>query len=135
MKKKFVLTPNEEVLMNTFWTENRPLTSVELEELCKGEGWNQEYILNMLRSIKKKELVEVCGTVQYGKQYARSFIPSVCREEYAAMLAASTGITEKSLARVTAAMVRTVWNTDDVIGSLEKIIQQLETEEKEKANS
>ena len=54
MKKPFVLTPSEEDLMNIFWVENRPLTSVELTELSKDHGWNQEYILNMLRSIKKK---------------------------------------------------------------------------------
>ena len=57
MKKPFVLTPSEEDLMNIFWVENRPLTSVELTELSKDHGWNQEYILNMLRSITKKGMV------------------------------------------------------------------------------
>ena len=47
MKKPFVLTPSEEDLMNIFWVENRPLTSVELTELSKDHGWNQEYILNL----------------------------------------------------------------------------------------
>ena len=83
MKKPFVLTPSEEDLMNIFWVENRPLTSVELTELSKDHGWNQEYILNMLRSIKKKGMVEVCGTVQYNKQYARSFCYCVSRAAYA----------------------------------------------------
>ena len=98
MKKPFVLTPSEEDLMNIFWVENRPLTSVELTELSKDHGWNQEYILNMLRSIKKKGMVEVCGTVQYNKQYARSFCYCVSRAAYAAKLAASVGIDRAALA-------------------------------------
>ncbi|MFQ9395689.1 MAG: hypothetical protein ACLR2E_18740 [Lachnospiraceae bacterium] len=54
MKKPFVLTPSEEDLMNIFWVENRPLTSVELTELSKDHGWNQEYILRHAAFHQKK---------------------------------------------------------------------------------
>lgn len=125
MKKPFVLTPSEEELMYIFWAENRPLTSVDLEELSGNHGWNQEYILNMLRSVKKKGILEVCGTVQYGKQYARSFCCTVSRAEYAAMLATSVGIDRFTLAETVAALVKQVCAVDDVRGELEMIMKDL----------
>ena len=127
-KKKFVLTPNEELLMNVFWNNSRPLTSVDLTKLCEPQGWNQEHILNMLRSIKNKGLIEVCGAVQYGKQYARSFQASLSREEYAAKLAVSVGIGEKNLAKTAVALVKNVCGTEDAIDRLEQIIKDLREE-------
>ena len=125
MKKPFVLTPSEEDLMNIFWLENRPLTSVELTELSKEHGWNQEYILNMLRSIKKKGMVEVCGTVQYNKQYTRSFCYCVSRAAYAAKLAASVGIDRSMLAETIDALVKNVCQTEDTAGCVEEVLQEL----------
>ena len=111
--------------MNIFWLENRPLTSVELTELSKEHGWNQEYILNMLRSIKKKGMVEVCGTVQYNKQYARSFCYCVSRAAYAAKLAASVGIDRSMLAETIDALVKNVCQTEDTAGCVEEVLQEL----------
>ena len=125
MKKPFVLTPSEEDLMNIFWFENRPLTSVELTELSKDHGWNQEYILNMLRSIKKKGMVEVCGTVQYNKQYARSFCYCVSRAAYAAKLAASVGIDKAALAETINELVKNVCQAEDTVACVEEVLQEL----------
>ena len=82
----------------------------------------------MLRSIRKKEMIEVCGTVQYRTQYARSFCARCSREEYAAKMALSTGIDEKALAKTAVAMVKAMGKEDDVIAELEKIIQGLKEE-------
>ena len=65
-------------------------------------------------------MITVCGSVQYGTQYARQFIPSLTKEQYAAKLVMSKGIKKNAIAAVTVAMV----NEADEDG--EELIQQLE---------
>ena len=79
----------------------------------------------MLRSIKKKGMVDVCGTVQYNKQYARSFCYCVSRAAYAAKLAASVGIDRSMLAETIDALVKNVCQTEDTAGCVEEVLQEL----------
>ena len=120
-KKAKKLTNSEEDLMELFWERKEPLTSVEILELSADRSWNGNYVHMMLRSLLKKDMVKVCGTVQYGTQYARQFVPAVTKEQYAAKLVMSKGIGKNSIAEVTVAMVN---ETDDTGG--EGLIQQLE---------
>ncbi len=79
-------------------------------------------------------MIEVCGVVQYGTQYARQFVPSMAKEEYAAKLIISKGLGKGSMAKVAAAMVKEADGEikSDVIEELEKIIEELkEKDEKE----
>ncbi len=125
--KKTYLTRSEESLMELFWEAGRPLTSVEIMELAKECSWNGNYVHKMLRSLLDKEMVRVCGTVQYGTQYARQFVPVPTREQYVARLAVRKGVGKSSIADVTAALVREVDGTDyeDVIAQLESIVEEL----------
>ena len=126
-KKNSYLTGSEEELMELFWNTNEALTSVEVLKMNGDHSWNDSYLHIMLRSLIKKKMIEVCGVVQYGTQYARKFIPSMTREEYAAKLVMSKGLGKSSVAKVAAAMVKEVYGEvkTDLIEELEKIIEEL----------
>ena len=130
-KKAKKLTNSEEDLMELFWERKEPLTSVEILELSADRYWNGNYVHMMLRSLLKKDMVKVCGTVQYGTQYARQFVPAVTKEQYAAKLVMSKGIGKNSIAEVTVAMVNETDDTDGegLIQQLEEIIEELKGKE------
>ena len=113
--------------MEIFWEKKEPLTSVEILELSAERSWNGNYIHKMLRSLLKKDMIKICGTVQCGTQYARQFIPAVTKEEYAAKLVMSKGIEKSAIAAVTVAMVHEMDGADgeDVVKQLEDIIEEL----------
>ena len=130
-----LLTRSEEELMELFWNRSEPLTSVEILNIDVNRSWNDSYIHIMLRSLLKKGTIKVCGTVQYGTQYARQFIPIMTKEEYTAKIIISKGLEKKSIAKVTLAMVKETSGKGeiDVIKQLEEIIDELkENKTKEK---
>lgn len=126
-QKEKHLTNSEEDLMEIFWEKKEPLTSVEILELSAERSWNGNYIHKMLRSLLKKDMIKICGTVQCGTQYARQFIPAVTKEEYTAKLVMSKGIEKSAIAAVTVAMVHEMDGADgeDVVKQLEDIIEEL----------
>ena len=126
-QKEKHLTNSEEDLMEIFWEKKEPLTSVEILELSAERSWNGNYIHKMLRSLLKKDMIKICGTVQCRTQYARQFIPAVTKEEYAAKLVMSKGIEKSAIAAVTVAMVHEMDGADgeDVVKQLEDIIEEL----------
>lgn len=130
-KKAKHLTNSEEDLMELFWKKKEPLTSVDISEFSADRSWNGNYIHMMLRSLLKKGMIEVCGTVQCGTQYARQFVPIVTKEQYAAKLVMSKGIEKNSIAAVTVAMVNEVNKADEegLVKQLEEIIQELKNKE------
>ncbi len=130
-KKEKHLTNTEEELMEIFWANNAPLTSVEILEISAGRSWNGNYLHKMLRALLKKGMIEVCGIVQSKTQYARQFRPVVTKEQYAAKLVMSKGISINSLADVAVAMVDEADGSEEekLIQQLEEIIQELKNKE------
>lgn len=126
MKKKFSLTPSEERVMEILWTEKHPMTSVELAEHAEGENWKSSYVYILIRSLLKKGMIEVCGSVQYASQYARQFRPLLTKEEYAAKLALSLDLDSGSVSKVAVALAQGAKaDSDQIIQQLEDIILQL----------
>ena len=132
MKKKLSLTPSEERMMELLWSENRPLTSVELAEHSEEENWKSSYVYILIRSLLKKGLIEVCGTVQYASQYARQFRPLLTNEQYAARLALSLDFDSDSVSKVAVAMMQeSCEDSEQLIRQLEGMIAQLRKESEE----
>lgn len=126
-KKKSYLTGSEEELMELFWDRKQALTSVEILKTVENHSWNDSYLHIMLRSLLKKGMIEVCGMVQHGTQYARQFVPVMTKEEYAAKIVMSKGLDKSSVAKVAVAMVKETEGElkEDLIEELEKIIEEL----------
>lgn len=127
-EKNVKLTKSEEQLMEIFWNSEEPITSVEITNMKVKPTWSSGLVHNMLRALLKKSMIEECGTVQYGTQYARRFIPSVTKEEYAARLVLATGIDKDSISKVMVALVKETGDNEEVIAQLEDMIKQLREE-------
>jgi len=128
-KKTFELTKGEELLMELFWSANRPLASMEICEMT--DEFNDSYVHRLLTALQKKDMLEVNGVVKSGKQYARTFVPAMTREQYAALVMEQLGINdEKALAKVAVAMVQKSTGKQnkgnkDLVKQLESIVEQL----------
>ena len=83
------LTKSEEQMMDIFWSEDKPLTSVDIVNMKVKDTWSNGLVHNMIRSLLKKGLLKECGMERYSTQYARKLCPAVTSEEYAAKLLAS----------------------------------------------
>lgn len=126
-----ILTKNETIIMNVFWKVKRPLTATELADFVADKNWFPSYVITALRSLEAKGFVKVCGTVRHSTQYARQFVNTLSREEYAARLALTSGIKKNELADVTLALVREVSTNNaelqNVLGDLINILIEKET--------
>jgi len=115
-----MLTKSEKVVMEILWSSERPMTSVELMEMTQDHSWESGYMHKMLRTLLKGEVINVCGMVQYGKQYARQFVPMITREEYAVKLVLSTGIKGTSIRKVAAALAKEAEKSEELIEQQEE---------------
>lgn len=124
------LTKSEEQMMDVFWSQKKPLTSVDIINMKIKDTWNNGLVHNMIRSLLKKGLLKECGMERYSTQYARKLCPAMTREEYAAKLLASKIKGKSSVSGVIAALAREESDEEDIIEKLENIIQQLREEDK-----
>ena len=81
-KRSRKLTGSEREVLELLWEEGRPLTSAEIVELSEGKTWKPSYIHLMINSLLKKEIIQVAGFRQATKNYARTFAPTMTREEF-----------------------------------------------------
>jgi len=127
--KAFELTKGEEVLMELFWSADRPLISMDICEMT--DEFNDSYVHRLLTALQKKGMLEVNGVVKSVKQYARTFIPAMTREQYVALVMEQLGINdEMALAKVAVAMVQRFADkqkegTKELVKQLENIVEQL----------
>lgn len=123
--------------MELFWTQDEPLTSVDILTLTTDKTWSGNYLHKMLRELQKKGLVQICGTLQYKTQYARQFKPVLNREEYIAKVFASRqGISRNSVSKVALALVKETIDDEEhkkevVIKELEQMIEKLRSDAQE----
>ena len=84
MKKKVAkLTESENQVMDLLWDqEDDYLTSSEIVENCENRIWKPSYIHILINSLLKKEMIEVADFKKTTKNYARTFRPTMTREEY-----------------------------------------------------
>lgn len=120
----FLLTHNEKILMDFFWESAQPLTSVDLIEKTPDK---KNYIPIMIKSLLAKGLITECGTVLYGKRYARAFTPTMTREEYSAKLALLINKKKNVVSKIAVALVNEIPEKDQhaVIEELENTILEL----------
>ncbi len=127
--KNNLLSQAEQQVMDVFWSVDTPLTSVELSKHSTEKGWKSSYIYILIRSLLKKQMIEPCGTLQYGTQYARQFKPIVSKEEYAARLALSINLDHNSVCKVAVSLAQqTSSDTAEIVKQLEDIIQEFRKE-------
>ncbi len=132
--KRLRLTKSEEALMDLFWKEDRPLTSVEIIELLKDKSWSGQYVHKLLKTLETQGLLTVCGQVQYGSQYARQFKVVLSPEEVAARSIILQGFSKSAIAKIAVALVKETKNSEDnindeLVAELEKMLEDYKNRE------
>lgn len=132
MKNNKLMTPREEDLMNVFWNQKEPMAITDIIELLDKEQWNQVTLFRIVKKLLDKGYLEIYGFKKNNTQYARKFIPSLTKEEYAAVLLSERGIESNSLANIALAMLggnkrKEVCEEEKnyLIHELENIIEQI----------
>lgn len=125
--ENFQLTPNEKILMDIFWESGETLTSVDLIERMPDK---KNYIPIMLKSLIAKGLLMECGTVLYGRRYARAFTPTMTREKYSAKLALQINKRKDVVPDITAALLGEIAVSEKaaVIEEIEELILKIKSE-------
>ncbi len=130
----FSLSKSEERLMNFLWSENIPLSALEMVEKLRDQDWGEHYLRVVLKSLERKGAVECCGFEQRVNQYARRFCCALTKEEYYVQLAARGGVAPDALLRSAAvAMVEKGGDKgkEELIQELERLIEEYRAEETE----
>ncbi len=130
----FSLSKSEERLMNFLWSENTPLSALEMVEKLRDQDWGEHYLRVVLKSLERKGAVECCGFEQRVNQYARRFCCALTKEEYYVQLAARGGVAPDALLRSAAvAMVEKGGDKgkEELIQELERLIEEYRAEETE----
>ena len=123
-----MLTKSEEEILDLLWTENKPMTSSDIVNLSVNRTWKKSYIHLLINSMLKKEVIKIDGFVKTTKNYARTFVPVLTREEYRIkQFTESADFNKGSKADLFAALID---ETDDpkIIDELEKILQRKKEE-------
>lgn len=76
------LTKNEKEIMKLLWSVDRPLSSSEIVNLSEDKTWKESYIHLIINSLLKKEMIKIDGFVKTTKNYARTFVPVLSKEDY-----------------------------------------------------
>ena len=79
-----ILTKKELHIMEIFWKEGRPLTSVDIHSI--DSEYTSRYLHFILNSLQKKGFLEAGGKVRYEHRSAQSFRTVISRSEYLAQV-------------------------------------------------
>ncbi len=123
-----MITPNEKMIMEIFWREAAPLTSVDLQALLPEDvqEWKNGYLHNLLKSLLDKKFLEVVDIVQIGRRFAKQYIPTITKEQYAGKVIAALDFKPESLENIIYAISNEIAgkNGEDTIALLKTIIEK-----------
>lgn len=77
-----MLTKSEEQIVELLWNCEEPLTSSEIIRNSVDKTWKDSYVHLLINSLMDKGIIEVAGFKKATKNYARTFKPTMSREEY-----------------------------------------------------
>lgn len=77
-----MLTKSEEQIVELLWNSDEPLTSSEIIRNSVDKTWKDSYVHLLINSLMDKGIIEVAGFKKATKNYARTFRPTMSREEY-----------------------------------------------------
>lgn len=124
---KHEMTKTEEKLMGLFWDSEIPLTSISIMKNVGEKYWSYNSLHMMMRSLKKKGMLEECGAIKGTTRGAIAHRPKMTREEYGVRLLQNRGIDPCGIVRVTTKMVLKK-SKNDIKGEYAKVLKQASTD-------
>lgn len=123
------LTDSEQQVLDLLWDREDALTSSEIIEYCENRTWKESYIHILINSLLKKNMIEVDGFKKTTKNYARTFRPTMTREDYSILqLKQNQKISSHTLSHLFCAMLEE--ETDERV--LDELARMIEEKRKEK---
>lgn len=81
-KKIPKITNSEKQILEVLWDKQTALTSSEIVNVSEDRTWKASSVHLLLNSLLKKGMLQVAGFKKTTKNYARTFEPTMTREEY-----------------------------------------------------
>jgi len=119
------LTKNELQIMTVMWQAAKPLTGTEIRKRSVGKTWKDSSIHIILNKLLDKGAIEEYGFVKDGKSIARTFTPSISREDYYGECIA--GYADEDVPILLSALLRRTDLDSEAISKLKDIIRDWET--------
>ncbi len=77
-----MLTKSEKQIMDLLWSVDRPLSCAEIVELSGEKTWKDSYVHSLIKSLMKKDVVQIEGFELISRSYARKFSAKLNKEEF-----------------------------------------------------
>ena len=118
------LTDSEQQVLDLLWDREDALTSSEIVEYCEDRTWKESYIHILINSLLKKNMIEVAGFKKTTKNYARTFRPTMTREDYSILQSKQNQkVSSSTLSHLFSAMLED--ETDErVLDELSRMIEE-----------
>lgn len=77
-----MMTTKEIEFMNVLWEADRPLTAAEIVKRSEDKTWRAGSVHNLINTLSRKKMIAEGKSVQTVKSYARTFYPTMEKEDY-----------------------------------------------------
>lgn len=77
-----MMTKSEKQIMDLLWSVDKPLSCTEIIQMSGDKTWKDSYVHSLIKSLMKKDLVEVVSFELVSRSYARKFVPKLTKESY-----------------------------------------------------
>ena len=122
------VTDSEREVLELLWNSDEPLTSTEIVRLCIGRTWKSSYIHIMINSLLKKEMIRVAGFKKTTKNYARTFEPTITRDQWNLLrMKQEKGVTAELLKEMLE-MIITEGADEEILEELFEVIEKRKEE-------
>ena len=76
------LTKSELAIMEVMWDQEDALTATEIIKVSGDKEWQNSSVHLLVHALLEKKFIEVAGFKKTTKNYARTFKPTMTREQY-----------------------------------------------------
>ena len=122
------VTDSEREVLELLWNSDEPMTSTEIVRLCIGRTWKSSYIHIMINSLLKKEMIRVAGFKKTTKNYARTFEPTMTRDQWNLLrMKQEKGVTAELLKEMLE-MIITEGADEEILEELFEVIEKRKEE-------
>lgn len=77
-----MLTKSEKQIMDLLWSVDEPLSCAQIVEMSGDKTWKDSYVHSLIKSLIKKDMVEIAALELISRSYARKFSPKLNKEQY-----------------------------------------------------
>lgn len=127
-KFNFRLSDNEEQILETLWRETKSLTRSQIIDLTYNKTWKESSIHILLNQLLEKNAIQVDDIVRTGKNYGRTYKPTLTKEEYEIMRLRNSfeelKVGKSTITKFFSALIQSEDIGNDTLDELEKLIKK-----------